>query len=156
MDILNSRYNIILYVLDWISCWFSHLKLYMNTEIGNHPNSHQWVGWFDLRGFWRKCSDTSTELIHSTPRLYLWNILKGVFYVKPLFIAVVVRDQKCAVGFLSCVFTMSCGDFQDRVSANLWFTRNFGKVRKSSKCYDKSFCLSEKPFSYHVLYCLSS
>ncbi len=29
---------------------------------------------------------------------------------------------------------MPCGNFQDDVSVNLWFLRNFGKVRKPSKC----------------------
>ena len=63
---------------------------------------------------------------------------------------VVVRDRKCAVSSFSCVLTMPCGNFQDDVSVNLWFTRNIGKLRKPSKCYDKSFCLSEN--LSHIMY----
>ena len=61
--------------------------------------------------------------------------------------------------FVDCASTTPGDNFEDDALVplvNQWFTSNIGKVRKTFKCYEKSFCLSEKPFSYNALHCLFS
>jgi hypothetical protein len=80
----------------------------------------------------------------------------GVFCLTPLFTALhcgrARLEMRIKAFCRSVLSTTRCGNFDDDVSVNQWLTRNFSKVRKPSKCYDKSFCLSDKPFSNHICF----